>query len=386
MKNCFSDIATYAMESISSYKNGYCSKDELNRRLFCKLSNFLSNNNTHSLQTFSKEQGYYYPYSRLSLSTELKSQSTKNEKDIIIEKEENTSVCIDQGCFQIPVEPIQSNLIIGNFFDEKLPSLLNKIDLLDDFPNNNSFENGNVNLSFTGVKKVKKKIYNNSNNTSYSQIVSTRDSSCISDGPYLFINRLKSIGMHNKKKQFDINYKVSESYLSNMNKDYLLVMHQHYDKITSLLEIVGFLHLNTYEYLKLYKSFLFQNGISVNDIYQQLTRKLVFDQKTFSFEEFIKSFNPILHLTQQDGIVKSKFLLNIINTDDREYYDTKDIEMFISFLKCRYVFEKNIIDEIAKNLIQRYILLYYNLEERENINREQFNIKKLNLVLETFYS
>ena len=67
-------------------------------------------------------------------------------------------------------------------------------------------------------------------------------------------------------------------------------------------------------------------------------------------------------------------------------YDTKDIEMFISFLKCRYVFEKNIIDEIAKNLIQRYILLYYNLEEKENINREQFNIKKLNLVLETFYS
>ena len=171
-----------------------------------------------------------------------------------------------------------------------------------------------------------------------------------------------------------------------MNKDYLLVMHQHYDKITSLLEIVGFLHLNNYEYLKLYKSFLFQNGISVNDIYQQLTRKLVFDQKTFSFEEFIKSFNPILHLTRQDGIVKSKFLLNIINTDDREYYDTKDIEMFISFLKCRYVFEKNIIDEIAKNLIQRYILLYYNLEEKENINREQFNIKKLNLVLETFYS
>ena len=52
----------------------------------------------------------------------------------------------------------------------------------------------------------------------------------------------------------------------------------------------------------------------------------------------------------------------------------------------RYVFEKNIIDEIAKNLIQRYILLYYNLEEKENINREQFNIKKLNLVLETFYS
>ena len=129
MKNCFSDIATYAMESISSYKNGYCSKDELNRRLFCKLSNFLSNNNTHSLQTFSKEQGYYYPYSRLSLSTELKSQSTNNEKDIIIEKEETISVCIDQGCFQIPVEPIQSNLIIGNFFDEKLPSLLNKIDL-----------------------------------------------------------------------------------------------------------------------------------------------------------------------------------------------------------------------------------------------------------------
>lgn len=386
MKNCFSDIATYVMENISSYKNGNFSKDKLNEQLFCKLSGLISNNKSFSLQKFPKDQGYYYPYSRLSLSTELKSQPSKNEKDIIIEKEEDISECTEQECYQNPVEPIQSNLIKVNTLDESFSSLLNKIDLLEDFPNNNYYETRNVSLSVTGIKKLKKKNYNTSNNTSYSLMLSTRDNSYISDSPYLFINRLKSRGNLNNKTNFALNYKVNENYLSNMNKDYLMVMYQHYRKITSLLETLGFLQLNKFEYLKLCKYFLLLNGISVNGIFQELSRKFVFEQGKFSFEGFIQSFNQILHLTGQNGIIKSKFLLNIINTDDKEYYDTKDIKMFISFLKCRYVFEKNIIEEIAKGLIQRYILLYYNLEEKENINREKFNIKKLNLVLETFYS
>ena len=187
-------------------------------------------------------------------------------------------------------------------------------------------------------------------------------------------------------KSYYLYQKQLDFYLTNIGKDYLNLMMEHYNNIQSQISELFDAQMCKNLFIKLFKSFLLEFGISHKQFYQEILRHIAFQREMISFSDFIQSFNPILELKLNAGVIKMRFLLFIFQIDNKnDYLTLREVNIFFIMIKRRLPYEEEITEEICDDLIRRYEVIFFN-EEKNNLVKGRYNIKKLATVLETFYN
>ena len=187
-------------------------------------------------------------------------------------------------------------------------------------------------------------------------------------------------------KSYYLYQKQLDFYLSNIGKDYLNLMMEHYNNIQSQISELFDAQMCKNLFIKLFKSFLLELGISHKQFYQEILRHIAFQREMISFGDFIQSFNPILELKLNAGVIKMRFLLFIFQIDSKnDYLTLREVNIFFIMIKRKLPYEEEITEEICDELIRRYEVIFFN-EEKNNLIKGRYNIKKLATVLETFYT
>ena len=337
---------------------------------------------------------FYIPFNILSLDYEKDFNSINNENNN--NNEENKNKISNFEDF-----PIQKN----DFSEEEKNSFINDLnnnfDDDDDFNNNNFLINENLDsISFTDKKIESSNIniineneenYFNNNNNNNSNSINNRNTKNNSNE----IENIKEFEIINEEKfnskllsKFEVQnlYKnefkniLSEKtfnyYINYMNFDYLKYMLVVYTKIKNKSMLMFMCEDKMF--LNLIKIFILHVGISDKKTYEDILRNLVY-KTNISFEIFLEIFLKILKMNEEFFINKMKFLLCLIDYDEKNIITLKQLFIFFNFLKTKLLFDNEIYNDITNNLIPRYKILYSNFDGRT------FNIKKIFIILETFF-
>ena len=170
--------------------------------------------------------------------------------------------------------------------------------------------------------------------------------------------------------------KIFNYYINYMNFDYLKYMLVIYTKIKN--KSMSMTMLEDKMFLNLIKIFILHVGISDKKTYEDILRNLVY-KTNITFENFLEIFLKILKMNEEFLITKMKFLLCMIDYDENNIIQLKQIFVFFNFLKTKLLFDNEIYTDITNNLIPRYKILY------PNSDGKSFNIKKIFIILETFF-
>ena len=183
--------------------------------------------------------------------------------------------------------------------------------------------------------------------------------------------------------------KVYQNFINSMDKVYIQLMLYHYFTITNLIDGNEKFLFN--EKMKInffnsqFKKLLFQIGINDISLYQSLIKYIIYKNKLISFEEFLLSFDIILSLPYERIRQKYHFLYYLSKrSPDQIYYTQRDIQNFFKLIISNKVYEKDLSEIIMNRLINRYNAIYYN-DEKENIGNKIYHIRKVNVVLDSFF-
>ena len=337
---------------------------------------------------------FYIPFNILSLDYEKDFNSINNENNN--NNEENKNKISNFEDF-----PIQKN----DFSEEEKNSFINDLnnnfDDDDDFNNNNFLINENLDsISFTDKKIESSNIniineneenYFNNNNNNNSNSINNRNTKNNSNE----IENIKEFEVINEEKfnskllsKFEaqnlyknefkniLSEKTFNYYINYMNFDYLKYMLVVYTKIKNKSMLMFMCEDKMF--LNLIKIFILHVGISDKKTYEDILRNLVY-KTNISFEIFLEIFLKILKMNEEFFINKMKFLLCLIDYDEKNIITLKQLFIFFNFLKTKLLFDNEIYNDITNNLIPRYKILYSNFDGRT------FNIKKIFIILETFF-
>ena len=341
---------------------------------------------------------FYIPFNILSLDYEydFNNNSINNSNNEINNNsnEENNNKFSNFEEF-----PFQKS----NFSEEEKNSFI--LDLLnlnnienEDFNNNNNnfLQNENLNsISFTDKKIESSNIniiseenyFNNNNNNSIinrknnsNEIENINEFKEINEDIEKFNSNLMSkIEIQNLyKNEFKniLSEKIFNYYINYMNFDYLKYMLVIYTKIKNKSMLMFMCEDKMF--VNLIKIFILHVGISDKKTYEDILRNLVY-KTNISFENFLEIFLKILKMNEEFLINKMKFLLCLIDYDEKNIIQLKQLFIFFNFLKTKLLFDNEIYNDITNNLIPRYKILY------PNFNGKTFNLKKIFIILETFF-
>ena len=112
---------------------------------------------------------------------------------------------------------------------------------------------------------------------------------------------------------------------------------------------------------------------------------LILDKKQISFENFLKCFDLIINSSNETIKEKYNFLFYIPRKSfEQSYYSKKDIQNFFKLISSEKIYDDELTDDIIEKLIKRYYGIYQN-DEKDNVQNKLFHIRKLNIVLESFF-
>ncbi len=136
-------------------------------------------------------------------------------------------------------------------------------------------------------------------------------------------------------------------------------------------------------FINLIKSFLLKIGISSKKLFEKISQKIINysnkEKKNIcSFENFLKCFNLILKLDDENEVLKYKFLIALSRVGDEDI-NVKHVNIFIQLLKGEAVYDSELWDNLKKNIVQKYDKIYSN-EPGNN-----FRFDKMMICIETFF-
>ena len=337
---------------------------------------------------------FYIPFNILSLDYEKDFNSINNENNN--NNEENKNKISNFEDF-----PIQKN----DFSEEEKKSFINDLnnnfDDDDDFNNNNFLINENLDsISFTDKKIESSNIniineneenYFNNNNNNNSNSINNRNTKnnsneienikefeVIKEEKFNsnLITKFEAQNLYKNEFKNILSEKTFNYYINYMNFDYLKYMLVVYTKIKNKSMLMFMCEDKMF--LNLIKIFILHVGISDKKTYEDILRNLVY-KTNISFENFLEIFLKILKMNEEFFINKMKFLLCLIDYDEKNIITLKQLFIFFNFLKTKLLFDNEIYNDITNNLIPRYKILY------SNFDGKTFNIKKIFIILETFF-
>ena len=131
-------------------------------------------------------------------------------------------------------------------------------------------------------------------------------------------------------------------------------------------------------FINQFKSFILDIGISDKKFYEQCIREIIYNKTALQFGEFLEVFKKLLNLKFDQIFLKYKFLLNIVEREDEEYYSKEELERYYNLIyNCKKINENEIQEEIRIKLLSRYKKFFP--------KSDKINTRKLSLVLEHFF-
>ena len=399
------------MQSITKIKNKESEHQNINKELLINLSLILNlcQEKTIPIQfqktgNENKNYSYYIPLKKISIDNkidnecikeinkniindiqEIEINSQSDSKDIYIDLSNNTNKSIysnneklndnEISFTQCPIlsDDIENSKDYLNIFEE-----ISKND-----EDNNILENDDDILN--NEKKSKSKevtvinVFNSLTNNSINNNINVSN-----------ITISKNVNKKNKILIFSyLDEKVYQNIINSMDKVYVQLMLYHYLTIMNLIDVNEKYLINEKMKINLFhsqfKALLFQIGINDISLYQSIIKNLIYKNKIITFEEFILSFNLILSLPIERIRQKYHFLYYLSKKSSEQiYYTSKDIQNFFKLITSDKIYEKNFSEIIINRLINRYNAIYQN-DEKVNLPNKKYHIRKLNVVLDSFF-
>jgi hypothetical protein len=399
------------MQSITKIKNKESEHQNINKELLINLSLILNlcQEKTIPIQfqktgNENKNYSYYIPLKKISIDNkidnecikeinkniindiqEIEINSQSDSKDIYIDLSNNTNKSIysnneklndnEISFTQCPIlsDDIENSKDYLNIFEE-----ISKND-----EDNNILDNDDDTLN--NEKKSKSKevtvinVFNSLTNNSINNNINVSN-----------ITISKNVNKKNKILIFSyLDEKVYQNIINSMDKVYVQLMLYHYLTIMNLIDVNEKYLINEKMKINLFhsqfKALLFQIGINDISLYQSIIKNLIYKNKIITFEEFILSFNLILSLPIERIRQKYHFLYYLSKKSSEQiYYTSKDIQNFFKLITSDKIYEKNFSEIIINRLINRYNAIYQN-DEKVNLPNKKYHIRKLNVVLDSFF-
>ena len=288
---------------------------------------------------------------------------------------------------------IEENLLIKEEFDINNAQKI-VIDDLEIIKNNINIEQiSNKNNLISGIYEDKN--YKSVNESKY--INSIANSSMKNDFRETLdktessLNQNKSQLNNNKiDKDKEISVSLQKKYLKRMNDKYIFLIKNIYMKIIDKCSIAKSNFLDDIIikklFIQIFKGFLLNIGISNKKIYEKILKTQIFNSKILSFDQFIQCFDSLIYDNENENLIaKFSFLLSILTKEtEDDFLNTKDIELFFDLLGCNSVYIQDFCESLGERLVLRFNAIYQNYET-ENIIMGKYRLKKMKIVLESFF-
>ena len=184
-------------------------------------------------------------------------------------------------------------------------------------------------------------------------------------------------------KQDEISSSLKKKYKKIMNQNYISLMQKIYKRLieSSISKNKKINQKNIF--LRNFKNFLLNIEISNKFIYEKILKSQIFSDVPISFDKFIQSFDIIICDNKPENMKqKYLFLLNILTA--QEFLSWNKIELFFELIGCDCTYIETFSENLGDKLIRRYNAVYKD-EEGNNILEKKYRIKKLRIVLESFF-
>ena len=167
--------------------------------------------------------------------------------------------------------------------------------------------------------------------------------------------------------------------VNEMCYDYIKYMYALFQKMIKKSKEYVFESQNkTLNFVNQFKSFILDIGISDKKFYEQCIREIIYNNSELKFVEFLECFKKLINLKFDQIFLKYKFLLNIVERQDDEYFTEEELEKYYSLIfNCRKSNENEIQEEIRYKLVNKYKKIFP--------KSEKFSTRKLSLILEQFF-
>ena len=326
----------------------------------------------------------FVPYSRLAKSLQNKLDSLNEE--IPEEEDEGDDLNLDEE------QPNLNNNLESGAFDNLIADEdADEQNMDDDLNANTDFlNNDNLSISmslyqkpvgFDEFKSGDTYLKNQKDSTS-----STSDKELIkqSKSNELFIpddNKEEQQKLANEEFKNILRPKEIKDTVNEMGYDYIKYMYNLFEKMKKKSEENVAENNNqtkTLNFINQFKSFILDIGISDKKFYEQCIREIIYNKTALQFGEFLEVFKKLLNLKFDQIFLKYKFLLNIVERENEEYYSKEELERYYNLIyNCKKINENEIQDEIRIKLLSRYKKFFP--------KSDKINTRKLSLVLEQFF-
>jgi len=200
-----------------------------------------------------------------------------------------------------------------------------------------------------------------------------------------FDKRSKDIIVIVPDKTEEISNSLKKKYKKIMNQNYITLIQKIYKRLIDKCNIkndnIKISKKNIF--LRNFKKFLLDIEINNKIIYEKILKNQIFSETPLSFEKFIQCFDIII-LDNKPENMKQKyvFILNILTS--QKFLSWKKIELFFELIGCDSIYIELFSENLGDKLIKRYNAVYEK-EEANNIIERKYKVKKLNIVLESFF-
>ena len=200
-----------------------------------------------------------------------------------------------------------------------------------------------------------------------------------------FDRKSKDILIIVSDKSEEISNSLKKKYKKIMNQNYITLLQNIYKRLMDKCNIkndnIKISKKNIF--LRNFKKFLLDIEINNKIIYEKILKNQIFSETPLSFEKFIQCFDIII-LDNKPENMKQKyvFILNILTS--QKFLSWKKIELFFELIGCDSTYIELFSENLGDKLIKRYNAVYEK-EEANNIIERKYRVKKLKIILESFF-
>jgi hypothetical protein len=297
---------------------------------------------------------------------EIKKEENENK---ILEEENKKNIIngINNFYVDVPIHLCEDN---DDFFDDDFSENMEK----DSEENNKEFMdilNTDDNILFYEDEKMdlqrKIKVNNKGNNKIF---INTKKLINSNDEFELDKNLSKDEIVENHFKEFSCYLTLASytKYIKNMNYVYLHFMLMNYFELESKINIGLDYHKETI-IINHVKKVILDSGICSVPIYDKVIKNVISLKEDYSFENFLKYFNPIFKAEKEFQSYKYKYLLYLCKNKYSEIMTQLEFDMFLNLANGKKIYDK----ETYSDLIKRFKVLYKKQYPKENQKKYYYN-------------
>ena len=321
----------------------------------------------------------FVPYSRLTKSIQNKLESLNEE--IPEEEGENDNLSFDGDNIDLD-NSLEHDKIADLIADEDADNPEDELNANTDFLTN---DNLSISLSLynkpVGFDEFKQ---NDSGINIKKSSLSDKDNIKISKANEQImpeINKEEELKKANEEFKGILKPKEIKDLVNDMSYDYIKYMKKLFDKMklkSNENNDETNVQTKTLNFINQFKYFILDIGISDKKFYEQCVREIIYNKNDLKFSEFLDCFKKLLNLKFDEIFLKYKFLLNIVEREDDEYFKKEELDNFFNLIyNSKKVSENVIQEEIRNKLLSKYYKIFP--------KNDKIYTRKLSLVLEQFF-